>query len=301
MQPGPVRQPNHTQHNTLAPSAASNPAYRRLKRVWDEYEQRVVHEYEEVGEEFSRSFRLGTMKAVIVFKPEETQLIARKIWLSHQDRALANLLVQTLSVGYLWPDRPIRIEVDWTQPALLEALDGLPIYSHAMEKFIDNTNEPYLTGICIPILMGNQEVASFHRAMHNRVGHWYRDMIIPPGHQDQYAEPEVARHVLETLAWTAGTAGHWYLGIFNGGYEEVGRLWLRLTEYSRLFHLKYIEVNPDKRGMGFGKGAVALCESISFLMGLNMRVDIFGEDQASEQLFRSIGFVTVAKSFVMTG
>lgn len=269
-------------------------------RVWDDDKERVVHEVEVVGYEDAQVFKLGTMKAVIVFEHEQAQVFAKKIWLSHQDRDLADWLVQTLRGRFLWPNRPINIEVDITQPALLQALDGLPIFSHAMEKLVNRVNEPYLTGICIPILMEQEEVAYFHGAMKQRLANWSRDMTIGPELQVQYAEPGVSRHILETWLRSVGTGRHYYLKVVNGGFEEVGRLWLQLIEDSRLIHLKYIEVDPDKRRLGFGKGAVALCEAISSLMGFNMRVDIFGENPAAEQLFRSTGFVTVAKLFVMT-
>lgn len=271
-------------------------------RVCDEDQERVLHEVEVVGEEDTQSFRLGTMKAVIVFKNEHAQLFAKKIWLSHQDSTFATWLVQRLRQGFLWPSRPIRIEVDSTQPAFLEALNGITIYSHAMEKKpVDWISEPKLTGFCIPLLMGNEEVAHFRRAMEQLVMKWSRDMargLRPPDH----IEPEASRQILETFLRSAGTGGHYYLKIVNGacGFDEVARLWLQLTEDSQLFRIEYIEVESYERRRGFGKRAVALCEAISLLMGFTMRVEIFGENEAAEELFRSTGFVTVAKSFVMT-
>lgn len=300
MQPGPVRQPNYTRHNTLNPSAALDPAHRVKYRVWDEREQRVVHEYELVGYEDAETFIMGTMRAIAIFKHEQAQLFAKKIWLSRQDRALANWLVQTLRDRYLWPNRPIRIEVNGTQPAFIEALEGLPVHSHAMQKCVDKTSEPTLTSNCTLQLMRDEEVSSFHRAMQSRIADWEKGITIGPESQDQNAEPEVAEHVREMFAQSASTAGHNYLNIINGRGENVGKLWVQLDQRSRVFHLKSIEVDPDKRRMGFGKSTVAFCESMSFQKGFEMRVHIFGKNNAAEQLFRTTGFTTLVKSFVMT-
>lgn len=300
MQPGPARQPDDTPHHALSPSAAFHPDGRATYTVWNELENLIVHQYEVMGDEHAQHFRKGTTKAVIVLKHEQTHLLAKKIWLSHQDRAFANWLVQMLRERYLWPNRPIRIEVDGTQTAFTETLEGLPVHSLAMQKCVDNTIQPPLTSICILKLMSDEEVSSFHKAMQSRIANWEKSVTIGPENQDQNAEPEVAEHVREMFAQSASTAGHSFLNIINDRGENVGKLWVQREQSSRVFHLKYIEVDPDKRRMGFGKSTVALCESISFQNGFEMRVFITGKNNAAEQLFRSTGFTTVAKSFVMT-
>lgn len=260
----------------------------------------IVHQYEVMGDEDAQHFRKGTTKAVIVFKHEQAQLFAKKIWLSHQDRTFANWLVQMLRERYLWPNRPIRIEVDGTQTAFIEALEGLPVHSHAMQKRVDRTSQPSSTSSCTLQLMTDEEASSFHKAMQSRIANWEKGITTGPENQEQNAEPEVAEHVNEMFARSASTPGHNYLNIVDGRGENVAKLWVQRDQSSRVFHLKYIEVDPHKRRMGFGKSTVAVCESISFQKGFEMRVHIFGNNNAAEQLFRSTGFTTVAKSFVMT-
>lgn len=179
MQPSPAGQSDYT-HTNRVDARDNTPASGTLYGLWDPDENRFLHRFELVGNEFAETINIGTMSAVVVFEQTGYELFARKMWLSHQDRGFANQLVQQLRDGYLRPGGPpFLIEVDnSTQPVLLEALSGhgLQVHSHLMKKRIDRSIIAPTPSDCYLERMRDDEAASFFAAMEERTVEWVKEL-----------------------------------------------------------------------------------------------------------------------------
>lgn len=243
---------------------------------------------------------MGEMKALVAVEDTGSAVTVPELWLSDQDRDLADRLVQKLRDRYLRPSRPVIIDVASKHSALLEALDGQRVHSHTMEKVIDESSKRPLPPDFFPEKMGREEATALIKASEERHAKWARDISTSIGDQEEHAEAEARKGFNEMLARGAGTIRHYFFNINDGKGEKVADLWLQLAEDRLSYGCHHIEVDPNKRRMGFGKKVVAFWEGLAFRQGVKvMRVKIQGDNEMAQRLFLSTGFTTVIKSFVM--
>ncbi|KAL1864697.1 hypothetical protein Daus18300_007499 [Diaporthe australafricana] len=110
---------------------------------------------------------------------------------------------------------------------------------------------------------------------------------IPPGGFYEYMTHEEAK---DFLAATEET--------FAKNYIEhlTGRSWN--LPWKKKSICRFVEVEPEKRRMGFGARALAVWEYISFERSARtMWAGLVGENKAAEKMFSSSGYVEVARMF----
>lgn len=98
------------------------------------------------------------------------------------------------------------------------------------------------------------------------------------------------------------TGGHYFFKFLDGEGEKVASLWISITEDKRSLLCWHIEVDPQKRRMGLGTKIMACCKALAYR--LNPRIErievgIFGNNWKAEDFFRSNGFTTLVKSYIM--
>ena len=71
--------------------------------------------------------------------------------------------------------------------------------------------------------------------------------------------------------------------------DRVGILWYR--EDKRGVWLNQITIDPERRGQGFGRKAMAILESQARQLGASrIELNVFGGNEAARSLYRSLGY-----------
>lgn len=227
---------------------------------------------------------------------------AGEIHLSHQDADLAGRLLKHLRDRYMRPGHPVVVGDDGTQPALIEALAGVPVRSHAMVKLIDRSKpRPRVPLDCPPRLMGVEEATDLLKRTEERVVGFAREVADSSGTWEGW-EDEVRLSFRRVLPLDVRTRGHYFYKFLDGEGEKVASLWIMITEDKRSLLCWHIEVDPQKRRMGLGTKIMATCKALAYRLNPRMRrieVGIHGNDWAAENFFRRNGFTTLVKSYVM--
>lgn len=120
---GPVSDPTSAPTSAPTPAPASGPT----DGVWEDEEDGTLPGVGAVGEASVKQIRIGGNRAIIVVENRGPKLCVRNMWLNRQDPDLAERVVQMVRDRYLAPGRPLILEVDGSEPALLDALDGVPV------------------------------------------------------------------------------------------------------------------------------------------------------------------------------
>lgn len=227
---------------------------------------------------------------------------AGEISLSHQDADLAGRLLKHLQDRYVRPGHPVLVGDDGTQPALVEALAGVPVRSHAMVKLIDRSKpRPRMSLDCLPHLMGVWEATALLLATKESLVGVAREVANGSGTWDGW-EDEVMWSFSEVLPLGPSTRGHYFYKFLGGKGEKLASLWITITEDKRSLLCWHVEVDPEKRRRGFGTKVMACCKALAYSRNPTIErieVGIHGDNWAAEEFFRSNGFTTLVKSYVM--
>lgn len=198
--------------------------------VWEDEEEGTLPGVGAVGEASVKQIRIGGNRAIIVVENRGPKLCVRNMWLNRQDPELAERVVQMVRDRYLSPARPVILEVDGAEPALLGALDGVPAYWTSMLKYIGEDAKPSLWALSRPELMRGEEAESFFASSEESLVRWAKDIAISLGDPEEDAEADARRVFRQAPESGVGTTRHYFFSLKDGNDEKVAELWLRLAE-----------------------------------------------------------------------
>ena len=92
------------------------------------------------------------------------------------------------------------------------------------------------------------------------------------------------------------TANTWLMRICDDSDAAVGTLWIGPhAERSDLAFIYDIEVDPSRRGEGFGRAAMVAAEDLVRDAGIpEIGLNVFGFNEAAQRLYASLGYRVVA-------
>jgi ribosomal protein S18 acetylase RimI-like enzyme len=111
-------------------------------------------------------------------------------------------------------------------------------------------------------------------------GHWSADSALA------LAEAQFA----ELLPDGLDTQGSWLWSVVEAAGEEVGILWVARRREGRAF-IYDIEMNPARRGEGFGTAALLALEDWCRANGFStIGLHVFGHNEGAWRLYRRLGY-----------
>ncbi len=88
------------------------------------------------------------------------------------------------------------------------------------------------------------------------------------------------------------TPGHELWSVVDSAADEAGILWVctdRRPEYAFIYD---IEMNPDRRGKGFGSAALLALEEWCRANGINaIGLHVFGHNEGAWRLYKRMGYI----------
>ena len=88
------------------------------------------------------------------------------------------------------------------------------------------------------------------------------------------------------------TAGHELWSVVDTAGEEVGILWVATEHRPGHAFIYDIEMNPDRRGEGFGTAALLALEDWCRAQGITtIGLHVFGHNRGAWQLYQRMGYV----------
>jgi ribosomal protein S18 acetylase RimI-like enzyme len=107
-------------------------------------------------------------------------------------------------------------------------------------------------------------------------------------------EREVAaRQFADLLPEGVRSRGHYLWMVTGDGGEVVGNLWVYVEEDRKSAFIYDIEIEPEHRGKGYGKGALDLLEAELKAMGVTtIALNVFADNSVAINLYRKQGYRT---------
>ncbi|ROV97129.1 hypothetical protein VMCG_07527 [Cytospora schulzeri] len=235
-------------------------------------------------------FAAGESTAVLVVEHREHETRITQPWLSvPQDDNLARQLVKTIRDLYFAPEKPILVQVDASQTALTNVLQGSIIAGHIMTKPIDKHAMPPLAEGVHPRAMNEQETATFLADTEEEFARAVMDNSADPTDWED-ARAKSRRAMGAVVPEGGKTPGHSFLIVEDDKGEKVSLLWVALNEETKESFCYNIEVEPDRRRMGYGRKTLGVWERHAAEQGAaSIGLNVFGKNLAAQKLYSGAG------------
>ena len=88
------------------------------------------------------------------------------------------------------------------------------------------------------------------------------------------------------------TAGHWLWSVVDSAGDEVGVLWVATDRRPGYAFIYDIEMNPDRRGQGYGTATLLSLDEWCRARGITtIGLHVFGHNRGAWELYKRMGYV----------
>jgi GNAT superfamily N-acetyltransferase len=130
-------------------------------------------------------------------------------------------------------------------------------------------------------------------------GAYIRDLVDHGGADPEAAARKADRDKELFLARGLETPGHVFFVVEHEDEGPVGHLWLGEMDRGEgpVAFVFDVEIKPEHRGKGHGRGAMELAEEEARALGhRRLELNVFGGNEVGRNLYRSLGYQELAVS-----
>lgn len=103
------------------------------------------------------------------------------------------------------------------------------------------------------------------------------------------------RQRAELLPQEMQTPGHRFWIVEAGDQRRVGTLWVQIRDAKHEAYIYDIEMDPDQRGKGYGRKAMAALEAEVRPLGITqIALNVFGDNAVAMKLYQAMGYRAAA-------
>lgn len=241
-------------------------------------------------------YGLGTLRAVVVVEPKNDKNVIKTSWLSAQDATLARLFMNAIRERFVIPGKGLLFHVDASQPAIMEEVKGYPLRAQIMSKHVeDNIKLPE------DISYRDMTKAEAHDYFAEVEETYVKEMLTMKSENER--EEDVRERSLAMIRKVcapdgADTIGHRFIKVEHDGMV-VSTLWIGERSGTQSFCYN-VEVNPDKRRLGYGRKVLLVWELAAAEQGLvTLGLNVFGSNTAALKLYTGGGFRVDDATFIL--
>lgn len=239
-------------------------------------------------------YGLGSLRAVVVIETKNDKHVVKSAWLSSQDSNLASQLLSAIQERYIIPNKGLLFIVSASQPALMEVLKPFPLRSQIMSKQID-------PNVKLPENISYRDMtAEESHVYRQKMEEWFMTEMLNSKSENE-DEKDVRQRVLAMFNSISPngdeTPGQKYLIVEDAG-TPVSTLWVGARGNQSFCY--NIEVESEKRNLGYGRKTLLVWEHASASLGLvGLGLNVFGKNTTALKLYSGGGFAVQEATIIL--